>query len=51
MAAPTVGPSALQEVDHALGRPAAAIASISTMALSGETSEGFQTDVHPAARL
>ena len=48
--APTFSPSPLTRLKTPAGTPASSRASAKTIALNGETSEGFTTIVHPAAK-
>ena len=47
---PTVGPSPLRRLKTPAGSPASSTTSASRKALSGATSDGLTTTVHPAAR-
>ena len=49
MASPTTGPVPPTRLNTPAGNPAASMASASTHALSGATSDGLRTTVHPAA--
>ena len=48
-AAPTVAPSPCTRLNTPAGTPASSRISVNTMALSGDTSDGFSTIVQPAA--
>src|SRR3954453_15742001 len=49
IASPTTGPNAVTRLNTPAGRPSSAKISADTKALSGTTSDGLSTTVHPAA--